>query len=74
MYATCSINPQENDGVAGRLLKKYGNAKSSPQGYCVLDRPDFNAGEETEYGRIVLPDTAEGRGPLYVARFTKSFT
>ncbi|MDR2094728.1 MAG: 16S rRNA methyltransferase [Treponema sp.] len=63
VYATCSLNPIENDGVVSRLLKKYGGA--------VLDRPDFSDGEATEYGRIILPDTADGRGPLYVARFLK---
>jgi 16S rRNA (cytosine1407-C5)-methyltransferase len=36
-----------------------------------LDRPDFTEGEATEYGKIILPDRAEGMGPLYVARFYK---
>ena len=71
VYTTCSINPQENDGVAGRLLKKYSNINHLAEGFCVLDRPDFPAGEETEYGRIILPDTSEGSGPMYVARFIK---
>jgi 16S rRNA (cytosine1407-C5)-methyltransferase len=64
VYATCSLNPLENDGVVSRLLKKY-------QGKAVLDRPDFTDGEATEYGRIILPDTAGGMGPMYVARFLK---
>ncbi|MCL1812910.1 MAG: 16S rRNA methyltransferase [Treponema sp.] len=74
VYATCSINPEENDGVAGRLLNKYGNKKRSgeSESYCIMDKPDFPEGEETEYGRLILPDTAEGAGPLYVARFKKS--
>ena len=64
VYSTCSLNPEENDGVAGRLLKKYGDA-------CIVDRPVFPAGEDTEYGRIILPDSSQGAGPLYVARFLK---
>ncbi|MCL1928618.1 MAG: 16S rRNA methyltransferase [Treponema sp.] len=73
VYATCSINPEENDGVAGRLLNKYGNKNRSgeSESYCILDKPDFLEGEDTEYGRVILPDTAEGAGPLYVARFIK---
>lgn len=64
VYATCSINPGENDGVAGRLLEKYGGA-------VLADPPDFTEGEAAQYGRIVLPDRAGGRGPMYVARFRK---
>jgi 16S rRNA (cytosine1407-C5)-methyltransferase len=69
VYATCSINPEENDAIAGRLLKKYGGAKVQS---CTLDRPDFTEGEELEYGRIILPDINEGSGPMYIARFKKS--
>ena len=65
VYATCSLNPEENDCVTARLLKKYGNA-------CVPDKPDFSEGEETEYGRIILPDISHGAGPMYVARFAKN--
>ena len=73
VYATCSINPDENDGVAERLLKKYGESnKFKHEKYCILDKADFPEGEETEYGRIILPDTEEGSGPLYVARFRKN--
>jgi 16S rRNA (cytosine1407-C5)-methyltransferase len=65
VYATCSLNPLENDGTASRLLEKY-------RGKAVLDRPDFTEGEATEYGRIILPDAAGGMGPMYVARFLKA--
>jgi 16S rRNA (cytosine1407-C5)-methyltransferase len=63
VYATCAISAEENDRVAARLVKKYGDL-------AVLDKPDFCEGEETEYGRIILPDA--GLGPMYVARFRKS--
>jgi 16S rRNA (cytosine1407-C5)-methyltransferase len=64
VYATCALGEQENDGVAARLFAKYGPGVEA-------DPPDFSEGEATAYGRIILPDRAEGRGPLYVARFRK---
>ncbi|MDR1429813.1 MAG: 16S rRNA methyltransferase [Spirochaetaceae bacterium] len=63
VYATCALSPEENDGPVSRLLEKYGDA-------VILDEPDFEEGEKTLYGRIMLPD-AGGMGPLYVARFRK---
>lgn len=64
VYATCALAPAENDGVARRLLEKYGDAAG-------LDPPDFAGGEKTEFGRIMLPDK-DGAGPMYVARFRKA--
>jgi 16S rRNA (cytosine1407-C5)-methyltransferase len=64
-YVTCALSEEENDGVAGRLLEKYGAA-------LTLDRPDFAEGEDTRFGRIILPDRCGGRGPMYVARFYKN--
>ena len=73
VYSTCSLNPEENDGAAAKLLKKYGCPDQSELAqYCILDRPDFSEGEETEYGRILLPDMNDGSGPLYIARFKKT--
>ena len=65
VYATCSINPGENDGVIRRLLEKYGAAVQP-------DPPDFTEGEAGRYGRIILPDNSGGLGPMYVARFRKT--
>jgi 16S rRNA (cytosine1407-C5)-methyltransferase len=65
VYATCALSPGENDGVASRLPEKYGNV-------VVPDAPDFQEGERTAYGRLILPDTAEGMGHMYVARFRKA--
>jgi 16S rRNA (cytosine1407-C5)-methyltransferase len=67
VYATCALNPDENDGVAARLSAKYGAA-------VMLDPPDFTDGEKTAYGRIILPDRCGGAGPMYVARFRKQQT
>ncbi|MDR0389836.1 MAG: 16S rRNA methyltransferase [Spirochaetaceae bacterium] len=64
VYITCSLSPEENDGPVSRLLAKYKED-------VIIDEPDFAEGEKTLYGRIILPDTAEGMGPLYVARFLK---
>jgi 16S rRNA (cytosine1407-C5)-methyltransferase len=72
VYATCSINPDENDGAAGRLLEKYGEAAPGRTETALPDPPDFTEGEAAQFGRIILPDVAGGRGPMYVARFRKS--
>ncbi|MDR2740798.1 MAG: 16S rRNA methyltransferase [Treponema sp.] len=66
VYATCALSPGENDGVASRLPEKYGNA-------VIPDEPEFREGEKTAWGRLILPDTADGMGPMYVARFRKAF-
>jgi 16S rRNA (cytosine1407-C5)-methyltransferase len=65
VYATCALSPEENDGVASRLLEKYEDA-------VLPDPPEFSEGEETRYGRIILPDVCGGMGPMYVARFRKA--
>ena len=64
VYATCAITAEENDGPVSRLLSKYA-------GEIELDEPDFEAGEKTNYGKLILPDLADGMGPMYVARFRK---
>ncbi|MDR2759197.1 MAG: 16S rRNA methyltransferase [Spirochaetaceae bacterium] len=64
VYATCALSPEENDGVVSRLLKKYGEGLTP-------DEVDFDEGEKTQFGRILLPDLAGGMGPMYVARFRK---
>jgi 16S rRNA (cytosine1407-C5)-methyltransferase len=63
VYVTCALSEEENDSVAERLIKKYGEE-------LVIDAPDFEEGEKTRYGRIILPDH-EGMGPIYAARFRK---
>jgi 16S rRNA (cytosine1407-C5)-methyltransferase len=64
VYVTCAISPEENEGVVSRLRGKYGNA-------AIPDAPDFPEGEKTAHGRLILPDQADGMGPMYVARFRK---
>jgi len=67
VYATCALSTEENDGPVSRLLEKYAAAVE-------LDEPDFAEGEKTKYGRLILPDTSNGMGPMYVARFRKRQT
>jgi 16S rRNA (cytosine1407-C5)-methyltransferase len=64
VYVTCALSEEENDSVAERLIKKYG-------GELMIDAPDFEEGEKTRYGRIILPDRG-GLGPIYAARFRKT--
>ena len=64
VYATCALTPEENDGPVSRLFEKYA-------GNIEADEPDFEEGEKTTYGRLILPDTSGGIGPMYVARFRK---
>jgi len=64
VYATCALTPEENDRPASRLMEKYA-------GSIALDEPDFEEGEKTTYGRLILPDEPGGMGPMYVARFRK---
>jgi 16S rRNA (cytosine1407-C5)-methyltransferase len=63
VYATCALSAEENDGVARRLLAKYGGA-------VTLDPPCVTEGEAAELGSIILPDRS-GLGPMYIARFFK---
>jgi 16S rRNA (cytosine1407-C5)-methyltransferase len=64
VYSTCSISPLENDFVAGRLFKKY-------EDFVCIDKPDFSIGEETQFGKMILPDRDKNLGPMFVARFKK---
>ena len=66
VYSTCAISKVENDGVVSRLIKKYGSQ-------VIVDRPDISHGENTQYGKIILPDKCDGMGPMYIARFKKAF-
>lgn len=64
VYSTCTINPEENDGPAARLMKKYRDE-------IEINPLDIPGGEKTEYGRLILPDRSGGMGPMYIARFRK---
>jgi 16S rRNA C967 or C1407 C5-methylase (RsmB/RsmF family) len=60
LYSTCALSPVENDGVLEKLhLKRAGRFKLLPV--------HLPFGEQTMDGWQVMPDTAQGRGPMYAA-------
>ncbi|MGE4584038.1 MAG: RsmB/NOP family class I SAM-dependent RNA methyltransferase [Sphaerochaeta sp.] len=59
LYSTCSINPNENEMIIEKLHAKRAGRFSLPP-------ITLQYGEELKYGSIILPDTGQGRGPLYV--------
>ncbi|KAK5107221.1 hypothetical protein LTR62_001629 [Meristemomyces frigidus] len=86
MYATCSLEPMENDGVIEKVLASV-EKEAKKGGWKWGVELDFVDGdmeaqlaeqlrlwaEPTNYGWIVLPDHPEGGGlgPLYFCRVTK---
>lgn len=66
LYSTCSINPDENDGVVDRLLEKRGMHIELAD----LDDSILEGAEKTKSGLLYLPDRC-GFGPLYVSRLFK---
>jgi 16S rRNA C967 or C1407 C5-methylase (RsmB/RsmF family) len=58
LYSTCSISNLENDLLIDRMLQKT----KIPFEVCTFTVP---IGEKTKNGWIVLPDKADGWGPLY---------
>lgn len=64
LYSTCSLNPEENDGVWDKMSKKR-------TGWTKVDLPDL-PGEATRWGRIILPDQNDGMGPLYLTLVRKT--
>jgi 16S rRNA C967 or C1407 C5-methylase (RsmB/RsmF family) len=64
VYSTCTINPDENDGVIHKLLKKKKDQVR------LVPQETHSAGEKTEYGISFLPDRC-GFGPLYYSVIEK---
>ncbi|OHD12800.1 MAG: RNA methyltransferase [Spirochaetes bacterium GWB1_48_6] len=65
VYSTCALSPLENDGVIEKLFKKR-------EGQFKLETIEFSFGEKTKYGILILPDQCQGRGPLYMAKISKT--
>ncbi|KAF2859553.1 S-adenosyl-L-methionine-dependent methyltransferase, partial [Piedraia hortae CBS 480.64] len=78
LYATCSIEPTENDGVIEKMMtqvekERKKGAKWKVEVELLQDKALEIWAERTKFGWIVLPDhPAGGRwGPLYFARLSK---
>ncbi|KXT02944.1 hypothetical protein AC578_10594 [Pseudocercospora eumusae] len=86
MYATCSIEPTENDSVIEKMLSQVEKERKKGAKWSV--KVGFNEGhgdevleaqliqdwaEKTKHGWIVLPDHSSGSnwGPLFFAVLTK---
>ena len=79
LYSTCALAPAENDGVVGRLLKKFDSAKIgldavSRERHMLLPFCDalLPEAEKTKYGFHVLPDAQNGAGPIYFSLIRKT--
>lgn len=68
VYATCALDPAENDGVVARLLGKRGADLALAPPATLLAA----GGEATLHGVALMPDRVGGAGPMYVARIRKA--
>jgi 16S rRNA C967 or C1407 C5-methylase (RsmB/RsmF family) len=59
LYSTCAITPEEDEMVIQKLSERR-------KGRFSLLPTRLPQGEARSFGSIILPDTAEGRGPMYV--------
>ena len=59
LYSTCSISPQENDGVIEKILQKKGDSIS------VCQHQDIEYFDRTTYGYMALPHRHQ-IGPIYM--------
>lgn len=67
LYSTCAVSPLENDGVIVRLLKRR-------SGMVAVRALQAAWGEATEFGWEIMPDRADGRGPIYFALLSRLIT
>ncbi|KAK7550890.1 S-adenosyl-L-methionine-dependent methyltransferase [Phyllosticta citricarpa] len=66
LYSTCSVERGENDGVVERVRE------GEREAWERVERGLELWADETEYGRIAVPDVGEGRwGPLFFCVITK---
>lgn len=66
MYSTCSISPLENDGLISKIQKKKSGS------FKVIDlNLNYSFLEKTEHGYQILPDKANGMGPMYFCLLQK---
>lgn len=75
LYSTCALSPSENDKNIEKLLNKFDDVKVCEPAislkykeFCDSELPDC---EKTEFGSHILPDRANGAGPLYFCLLQK---
>lgn len=64
LYSTCSINSNENEEVIEKLFKRHEEEVEEIE-------VDIALSEKRKHGRIILPDTSNGLGPMYLALLRK---
>ncbi|WP_428768595.1 RsmB/NOP family class I SAM-dependent RNA methyltransferase [Treponema sp. HNW] len=72
LYATCALSPAENDEVVQKLFKKFQNARGvSMEAPELFGSYRLPRAEASAFGMHILPDTAEGAGPMYFSLINK---
>lgn len=77
LYATCALSSAENDEIVAKLEKKFDNVEfirdfTFNKKICnYIEETQFPLPEKTKYGYHVLPDSANGAGPLYFCLIKK---
>jgi 16S rRNA C967 or C1407 C5-methylase (RsmB/RsmF family) len=66
LYSTCALCDEENDGVVRRARERL------PDSFTILETDCGIPSEKTLFGRKILPDTANGAGPIYFALLKKT--
>ena len=72
VYATCALTEAENDEVIRRVLERLhrkGNVRAVTDNRRGSEVPAWV--EDSHLGFMVLPDRADGRGPMFFSRLKK---
>lgn len=64
LYSTCSIAPLENENIIEKLFSKR-------EGRFEVEQLSVPGSEACKHGSIILPDSAQGKGPLYFCRIRR---
>ena len=65
LYSTCSLNPREDEMVVERLLTRR-------PGQVEEIEVDVARAERRAHGAMILPDSADGLGPMYFCLLRKT--
>ena len=77
VYSTCTLYPQQNDGVIGIALKKIWENSNLDVAICDLSKtiqpfkPMMKFAENTRYGQLIMPHIAQNFGPMYIAKLKR---